>query len=466
MLKNLFLFSTLMVVCYNSIAQTNVSGGIYQNVTWSLSGSPYIVNGPVVVFPGVTLNIEPGVEIQINNETNNNIYIETRGTINCIGTDALPIKIYPLFDTLNNVAWQGFICTSLQGGVLNADRFEISNAHFPFSYETPLTDCNYTNCKFKRCFQATTVSNELNLTNCELIDNEVAVYGGSYFTISNCLFKDNTTSIYAYTTALTISNSDFIDNQIGVSFASNVFESFSISDCQFLNNGLAINYPNNGIVQNCIFSDNATGIQSAYQCEIANNTFLYNELAIEASVKADIHNNQISTNFGGLLISNVSNIQDSPLIYDNEICGNINYAVNNNTNMNYSLLSNCFCSLDSAGIEQMIIDGYDDITKGLINYQIYDSTCNELLGTVIKFGSIASINEATFDVNFENPVRSDLLVFVGIEIESIEVRDLSGRAFVFSTMGSNHFDVSSLPSGFYVLTAVNQQVVRRSFVKV
>lgn len=98
-----------MFVCYNSIAQTNVSGGIYQNATWSLNGSPYIVNGPVVVFPGVTLNIEPGVEIQINNETNNNIYIETRGTINCVGTDALPIKIYPLFDTLNNTAWQGFI---------------------------------------------------------------------------------------------------------------------------------------------------------------------------------------------------------------------------------------------------------------------------------------------------------------------------------------------------------------------
>ncbi len=465
MFKKLFLFSTLMFVCYNSIAQTNVSGGIYQNATWSLSGSPYIVNGSVVVFPGVTLNIEPGVEIQINNETNNNIYIETRGTINCVGTDALPIKIYPLFDTLNNVAWQGFICTSLQGGVLNADRFEISNAYFPFSYETPLTQYNYTNCKFNRCFQAITVSNELNLTNCELIDNEVAIYGWSYFTISNCLFKDNTTSIYAYTTALTISNSDFIDNQIGVSFASNVFESFSITDCQFLNNGLAINYPNNGIVQNCLFSDNTTGIQSAYQCEIANNIFSYNELAIEASVKADIHNNQISTNFGGLLISNVSNIQDSPLIYDNEICGNINYAVNNNTNMNYSLLSNCFCGLDSAGIEQMIIDGYDDIIKGLINYQIYDTTCNDLLGTVIKFGSIASINEAEIDVNFENPVHSDIVVFVGTEIESIEVKDLNGKTYIFSKCGANKFDLSPLSSGFYVLTAVNKQVVRRSFVK-
>jgi hypothetical protein len=466
MSKSIFLLAFLCLNSFISLSQTNVSGGIYQNATWSLSGSPYIVNGSVVVFPGVTLNIEPGVEIQINNLTNNNIYIETRGTINCVGTDALPIKIFPMYDTTNNVAWQGFVCTSSQGGVLNADRFQISNAYFPFSYETPLSNYQYTNCIFNRCFQAVTVGNSVNLTNCQFIDNEVGVYGWSYFTIENCLFKDNTTSIYAYATALTMTNSSFIDNQIGLTFNSNVFESIYIADCQFSNNGLALNYPNKGIVQNCQFTDNTTAIQSAYQCEIVNNLFSYNELAIEASVKADIHNNQINENFGGLLISNVTSAQDRPLIYDNEICGNINYAINNNTNMNYSLLSNCFCGLDSAGIEQMIIDGYDDITKGLINYQIYDTTCNDLLGTVIKFGAIANIDEPTFDVNFENPVHSDILVFVGNEIESIEVRDLSGRAFVFSTTGSNHYDVSALPAGFYVLTAVNQQVVRRSFVKV
>lgn len=465
MLKNLFLLVTLFFVLSFPIAQTLVSGGIYQNTTWTLAGSPYEVTGSIVVFPGNTLNIEPGVEIRINNLTSNNIYIETRGTINCVGTDALPIKIYALYDTTNNAAWQGFVCTSSQGGVLNADRFQISNAYFPFSYETSLTIYQYTNCIFKRCFQAITVSNTLNLTNCQLIDNEVAVYGWSNFTITNCLFKDNTTSIYAYTTLMNISNSNFIDNQIGVSFASNVFDTFSISDCQFQNNGAAINYPNNGIIDNCQFSDNTTAIQSAYECEIVNSIFSYNELAIEASVKSDIHNNQINNNFGGLLISNVTNVQDSPQVYNNEICSNINYAVNNNTNMNYSLLENCFCGLDSAEIEQMIIDGYDDITKGLINYQIYDTTCNELLGTVIKFGSIANINEASVDVSFENPVLSDLYLFAKTEIESIEIKDLSGRSFAFNVIGSNHFDVSKLPSGFYILTAVNRQVVRKSFVK-
>jgi hypothetical protein len=262
-----------------------------------------------------------------------------------------------------------------------------------------------------------------------------------------------------------MTNSDFIDNQVGLSFAANIFDSMYISDCQFLNNGLALNYPNKGVVQNCVFNENTTAIQAAYKCEILNNEFLNNELAIEASVNAEIHENIINNNLGGLLISNVSTVQDSPLIYNNQICGNTNYNVNNNTNMNYSLLSNCFCDLDSAGIEAMIIDGYDDITKGLINYQIYDSSCTVLLGTVLKYGPGAGINELAFEVSFENPVNTELSLLGETEFTSIQVTDLSGKSMVFTTSGSNRFDVSSLPAGFYVLSSVNEQQVRRSFVK-
>lgn len=460
--------SFLMCLCLvsNLFGQTQVSGGIYQNTTWTLSGSPYIVDGSIVVFPGTTLNIQPGVEIRINNQTNNNIYIETRGTINCIGTDNLPIKIYALYDTTNNVAWQGFVCTSSQGGVLNADRFQISNAHFPFAYETPLTNYQYTNCIFKRCFQAVTVANAVSLNNCQFIDNEVGVYGWSFFNINNCLFKDNTTSIFAYSTALTMSNSNFIDNQIGLTFASNVFDSISVSDCQFLNNGVGINYPNNGKVKNCYFSDNTTAIQYAYECELFDNTFLYNELALEASVNSNIHDNQINNNFGGLLISGVSNVQDSPLIYNNAICGNINYNVNNNTNMNYSLLENCFCGLDSAAIEEYLIDGYDDITKGLINYQVYDSSCTTILSTVLKYNAnTLNLNETSMDFSITNPVENTLICLGDKPIFAIEIIDLFGKKYLFTAEETNHFDLSGLAPGYYFISQVNKQSIRKTFVK-
>ena len=464
MIKKILSFA-LVLYSFLAIAQTAVSGGIFQNTTWTLAGSPYIVNSSIVVFPGKTLTIQPGVEIQINNQSSSNIYIEARGTINCIGTNNLPIKVYPLFDTLNTVAWKGFVCTNSQGGVINADRFQISNAHFPLSYETLPTNQQYTNCVFKRCFQAVTVGNAVALSNCQFIDNEVGVYGWSYFTIDNCLFKDNTTSLFAYATALTLTNSDFIDNQVGLTFASNVFDSIYVADCQFLNNAVALNYPNKGTVKNCLFSDNTTAIQYAYKCEIFNNSFIYNELALEASVNADIHNNQINSNWGGLLISGVSNVQESPLIYDNQICSNITYNVSNNTNMNYSLLSNCFCDIDSAQIEALLIDGYDDITKGLINYQVYDSSCTVLLRTVYKFGPGVGLDETGTELRFENPVNREFVLFGEGEFATITVSDLSGKSFVFPASGSNRFDVSALPAGLYVLTAIDDQNVKRRFVK-
>lgn len=51
------------VLAFNLQAQTVVSGGIYQNTTWTLANSPYQVNGSIVVFPGNTLTVEPGVTI-------------------------------------------------------------------------------------------------------------------------------------------------------------------------------------------------------------------------------------------------------------------------------------------------------------------------------------------------------------------------------------------------------------------
>jgi hypothetical protein len=457
-----FLFSFCSI---SSFAQTNVSGGIYQNTTWSLSGSPYIVNSSIVVFPGKTLTIEPGVEIQINNQNNSNIYIETRGTINCVGTDAQPIKIHALYDTLSTVAWQGFVCTSSQGGVLNADRIEISNAYFPLSYETIPTTLSYTNSKFVRCFQAVTVGTNLNLSACEFIDNEVGVYGWANFNINNCLFKENTTSLYIYASAFAMSNCSFIDNQIGASFLANAVDSIVISSCEFFNNGLAINYPNNGRVENCEFSDNGTAVQAAYDCEIKNNTFFYNILAIEATVDANIHNNQINNNAEGIIISNVTSIQDSPSIYDNEICGNTYYNVNNNTNMNYSLFSNCFCDLDSAQIEAYLIDGYDDITKGLINYQIYDSSCTLLLGNVVKFGEGAGLEEAAFEFQFENPIHEQLQLIAQSEVKEMVLQNMSGQTYYFRSSTNNLFDLSQLAPGYYFIVKLGEQRVSKALVK-
>jgi hypothetical protein len=262
-----------------------------------------------------------------------------------------------------------------------------------------------------------------------------------------------------------MTNSNLIDNQVGLTFNSISSGSVSIADCQFSNNLLALNYPNNSLVENCIFTNNGTGIQSAKDCEIRYNEFFGNELAIQASVDAIIHENFINNNLGGIAIEYVTSVQDSPEIYNNEICSNVNFAVNNNTNMNYSLFSNCFCDLDSAQIEAYLIDGYDDITKGLINYQVYDSSCTVLLGNVVKFGPGAGLDELGLDIIFENPVQNELRILSEAAFDVVQVTDLSGKSYESKSSGNNTFDVSILPAGFYMLHTVDGKLARRGFVK-
>jgi hypothetical protein len=76
----------ILIICFNKgFAQTNVGGGIYSNTTWTAANSPYIVIDTIVVFPGVTLSIEPGVTVIFNNNLSMEIRQATlvaEGTIN------------------------------------------------------------------------------------------------------------------------------------------------------------------------------------------------------------------------------------------------------------------------------------------------------------------------------------------------------------------------------------------------
>jgi hypothetical protein len=238
-----------------------------------------------------------------------------------------------------------------------------------------------------------------------------------------------------------------------------------ISDCQFLNNGLALNYPNNGTVQNCLFSDNTTAIQSAYYSVIFNNEFVYNELAIEASVNAVIHDNQINNNIGGLRISYVTTVLESPQIYDNEICSNIIFNVDNNTNMNYSLLSNCFCGLDSSTIEIYLIDGYDDITKGLINYTIYDTTCTSILGTVQKFQAQSAGLDPTINstLSYTNPVSDYLKFYQETAINQLSIYNTNGQHFYIVATSPNVFDLRFLQAGIYFVKVAQENTTTNIF---
>jgi len=48
------------------LANTNVTENITQDTTWGISGSPYIIQNNIQVYPGTTLTVKPGVEVVIH----------------------------------------------------------------------------------------------------------------------------------------------------------------------------------------------------------------------------------------------------------------------------------------------------------------------------------------------------------------------------------------------------------------
>ncbi|MFX0201414.1 MAG: hypothetical protein ACFFCW_35305, partial [Candidatus Hodarchaeota archaeon] len=65
-----FICLLLLLIPLPLHAATNVSGHIGTDTTWTKAGSPYIVTSDISVYgdttTGVTLTIEPGVEVRFN----------------------------------------------------------------------------------------------------------------------------------------------------------------------------------------------------------------------------------------------------------------------------------------------------------------------------------------------------------------------------------------------------------------
>ena len=93
-------------------AETEVSGIINSNTTWTLNNSPYIVIDTVQIPAGITLTIEQGVIIKINSEKK----IRIAGTLNVNGSENLPIK----FTSNNSNKWWGIEFINSNSNISNS----------------------------------------------------------------------------------------------------------------------------------------------------------------------------------------------------------------------------------------------------------------------------------------------------------------------------------------------------------
>lgn len=93
---SLFFFVSFL---HHAFAFTYVNTDINTDTTWTLSGSPYIIEKTIIVLDDATLSIEPGVAIKFKmKEPLSNMYVF--GKIIAQGTNDMPIYFTSLYDDI------------------------------------------------------------------------------------------------------------------------------------------------------------------------------------------------------------------------------------------------------------------------------------------------------------------------------------------------------------------------------
>jgi hypothetical protein len=282
----------------------------------------------------------------------------------------------------------------------------------------------------------------MGIYDCEFARNNLAV-GFVYDTlkVDNCNFIDNGTGLTSNQDGIGfVTNSLFDGNQVGV-----IGTGYNYSSCLFQNNQVAVGNLTRGSIRNCTITNNVTGVQLYEYGTLENNEITNNDIGVKIWYEI--------TSFTG-----------------NRVCNNTQYNVSNELDRNVSLVGNCFCESDSTVAEALLFDGYDDITRGLFNYALYDSTCTNVVQLVTKVlipTGLPAQEKLVVEV-FPNPAAEVLHVRLPFSSDLVEARILNfqGVEMLKSSLYSETtFDVAQLPRGIYFLEVGGANRSVRTWIK-
>lgn len=400
-------------------SQTNVSGGIFSDQTWTELNSPYIVTGDIVVFQSKTLTIEPGVEIKFDG----GFSLEVRGTIISEGTELKPIKFTSNLSNKNAGDWNGLSVKNLLGG----------NGSFEY--------CEFYYASSVMNVSCCDSSNSVSFENC-LFQYNISVlsgYTGGDMIVDNCTFLNNT---YCISSAdKTITNSTFSNNTYGLHST----ERISVYNSLFEDNETAL-YGGRGIIEGCTIQNNITGVKAFFEgFTLTSNIIINNGVGIELG------------SYDGY----------TPSVKNNEICNNTSFNVKNNNSSTKDMTDNCWCTDSESEIELKLFDAYDDINYGLINYSIYDEECINITSEVIKDITLSNNDYDTknnFIKVFPNPFTNNIKVeSTSIDFELIQIYSFGGE-LVYEELYSKTVSLDDLSSGVYFIKLIskgNNEIIKR-----
>ena len=214
---------------------TNVSGTIYQDTTWTLDNSPYMMTGSVTIAQGATLTIEPGVVVKGGNYS---YVIDVKGKLIADGDADNPIA----FTTHKDSEYGGSgISTSFYdywGGINVSATGEFVGDNVKIRYGAANGRNNSSTLN---------VLGKLTLNNSEISNSQhtgVYISTSSDVSIKGSKIENSSNGIYVYNNSLgniTLENNIIVKNQYnGIYFYNYGTGALRIQNNEIINNGYAV----------------------------------------------------------------------------------------------------------------------------------------------------------------------------------------------------------------------------------
>jgi len=256
----------LIVLSANSVnAQTTITAGTLTGSTsWTQAGSPYIIQGNVLVASTDTLTIQSGVTVRVAG----NYFLRVEGTIIAVGTASSTITFESNSTSPTQTSWKGVEIRPSGGSILNNSLAYVSGSRF--SYVT-IKDA----ARGIYIFEA-----GLHIANCTFSNNSKAIEPRktTNVVVQNSTFTSN--NIGVYTEHESYSPDDAYGDISNLHILSNTFQSNQTGAYLFLNQRAFISLRVNGNTfktngTGLVFSGGGYGIR-LHSAEISSNKFIDN----------------------------------------------------------------------------------------------------------------------------------------------------------------------------------------------